>query len=79
MERLSVALAQKEITYTLKNESQKNLIKIILNHASLDLNYFAEILEVDFSVLSQVAKGKDFLSVKDFKRLIDWFLFFINR
>lgn len=78
MECLSVDLAQKEARYILKNESQQNLIKMLLHHASMDLKYFAELLEVEPSVLNQVAKGKNFLDGENFKRLVDWFIFFIN-
>ncbi|HDO7865840.1 TPA: hypothetical protein ACT9AQ_001166 [Legionella pneumophila] len=78
MECLSVALAQKEKRYTLKNESQKNLIKIILHHSSLDLKSFAEILEINPLTLSHVANGKDHLDINTFKRLVDWFFIFIN-
>lgn len=78
MECLSVALALKEKKYTLKNESQKNLIKIILHHTSLDLKSFAEILEVNPLVLSHVVDGKDYLDINAFKKLVDWFFIFIN-
>ncbi|PWY53886.1 hypothetical protein DGG96_19945 [Legionella qingyii] len=78
MECLSINLPQKEARYILKNESQKNLIKMLLHHASMDLKYFAELLGVESSVLVQVVKGNDFLDGENFKRLVDWFFFFIN-
>lgn len=67
MECLSVVLAQKEKRYIFKNESQKNLIKTILHHTSLDLISFAEILEVNPLILNHVANGKEHLDINTFQ------------
>ncbi|QLZ68977.1 hypothetical protein FOLKNPGA_01757 [Legionella sp. PC1000] len=78
MESLSVALDQKETRYKLTNKSQKIIVKMILHHTFLDLESFAEILEVNPLILSHVANGKEYFDRDTFKKLIDWLFIFLN-